>query len=145
LARRIDTYTKRLANGEYHIRNNWKTGWYDRSDGGREWYDSSYELDQMKQYDADGVTWTKKHGIRIPYVSLEGIPTYYVPDFLISCDGRLSLVEVKGWMSTKVKTKALIAIEYCRVHGMNYVLLMGKDRMVCEEFSFIGDLKCKVV
>lgn len=145
LIRRIDTYTKRLANGEYHLRNNWKTGWYERVDGGREWYDSSYELDQMRQYDADGAVWTKRHGIRIPYVSGEGLPTFYVPDFLVSENGESSLVEVKGWMSPQVKTKALVAIEYCRKNGMRYVLLMGKERKMCEEFSYLGESECKVV
>jgi len=55
LKKRIETYTKRLAEGKYQIRNNrWKTGWYVRSNGEREWYDSSYELEQMREYDFQG-------------------------------------------------------------------------------------------
>jgi len=144
LAKRIDTYTRRLANGEYHLRNNWKTGWHVLPDGSREWYDSSYELDQMRQYDLEGIHWTKRHGIRIPYVSSSGIQTYYVPDFLVSENGRKSLVEVKGWMSPQVKVKALVAMEYCRQKGMRYILLMGKKREVCLEFSFTGNEECRV-
>jgi hypothetical protein len=145
MAKRVDTYTRRLANGEYHLRNNWKTGWHIRPNGDREWYDSSYELAQMKKYDEEGVSWTKRHGIRIPYVSDNGMPTYYVPDFLITDGGVPTLVEVKGWMSPSVRVKALAAISYCKDRGMRYLLLLGKEMVVVKELSFMGEAQCVAV
>lgn len=137
LARRVDTYTRRLANGEYHLRNNWKTGWYTKSDGSMEWYESSYELAQMLKFDEDGVVWTKRHGIRIPYVSEKGMSTYYVPDFLVDDE---TIVEVKGWMSELVRLKARAAIEFCRESGKRYLLLLGQDRKIVAELSFLGQV-----
>ena len=131
-----ETYTKRLAAGGYHIRNRWKTGWYARVNGQKEWYDSSYELSQMQEYDKAGINWTKKHGIRIPYVSAKGLLTYYVPDFLVRTSDGNMLVEVKGWLSESARLKARVAIEYCRTAEMKYLFLLGKSRSVCPGLSF---------
>ena len=138
LRKRIDTYTSRLASGQYHIRNRWKTGWYTRVDGTQEWYDSSYELTQMQEYDRLGVKWTKKHGIRIPYVDEHGRPTFYVPDFLVEDGPVKSLVEVKGWMRASVVTKAKVAIDFCKTHGYKYFLLLGQQRTMVDDLSFSG-------
>jgi hypothetical protein len=139
LAKRVDTYTKRLSEGRYHNRNRWKTGWHVRPDGNKEWYDSSYEQEQMQEYDRNGTVWTKRHGIRIPYTSERGLATYYVPDFLVKDGDKRLLVEIKGWMSPDVRSKALVAIEFCKKNGMKYILLLGKDRKICPEFSYQGE------
>lgn len=122
--RTIDTYTKRLAAGEYSISNNrWKTGWYTKIDGTKEWYDSSFEQKRMQQLDSLGLSWTKRHHIRIPYI-YNNIHTYYVPDFLI--DGNI-IEEVKGWMNIQVKAKIKAAKKYCKKHNYTYRLLLGQE------------------
>lgn len=47
--------------------------------------------------DPDVEAWTKRHGIRIPYVTAKGHRRVYVPDFLVrKLDGKVHLDEVKG-------------------------------------------------
>jgi hypothetical protein len=133
LEKRIDTYTKRLAGGKYAIKNNWKTGYYTRLDGGEEWYDSSYELKKMKQLDISGISWTKKHGIRIPYVNKNGVKTYYVPDFLV---GGNSIEEIKGWIKENDEFKAKLGIEYCRNRGWSYKFYLGENLEYKQELSY---------
>jgi hypothetical protein len=64
------------------------------------YYDSFYELLRMKMLDADDniVSWTKRHGIRIPYMLSEQ-NKYYVPDFLIEevNANKKVIEEVKGY------------------------------------------------
>lgn len=139
VARRVDTYTRRLAEGRYHLKNNWKTGFYDRKDGLREWYDSSYELDRMKYYDAEGVVWTKKHKIRMAYVSADGRPTFYVPDFLVvMADGQHIIDEIKGWVKESDVLKAKVAIEFCHLRGWLYRFFLGKEMILQPELSHLG-------
>jgi hypothetical protein len=121
LEKRIDTYTKRLAEGKYSIKNNWKTGWFSKNDGNKEWFDSSLEENRMNFYESINVVWTKKHGIRIPYINNE-LHTYYIPDFLV--DNKF-LDEVKGWIKPIDKIKATVAKEYCKQHNLIYRFYLG--------------------
>ena len=98
LEARISTYTTNLANGKYKIKNNWKCGNYININNISEWYDSSYELIKMVEYDDKKLNWTKKHGIKIPFIKENGLNSFYVPDFLIIIDGFNVLVETKGWV-----------------------------------------------
>jgi len=136
IEKRIEKYAQKLANGEYQIKNNWKTGWYVRKDGNKEWYDSSYEQKMMEIFDLQNVKWTKKHKIRIPYTNEKGIKTFYVPDFLVERDGKFSVEEVKGWMQESVKTKAYVAIEWCKQKGFSYRLFMGEKFELNKELSW---------
>ncbi|MCK9615191.1 MAG: hypothetical protein M0R48_06780 [Candidatus Omnitrophica bacterium] len=138
LERRIETYSRNLSEGKYHNRNNWETGWFFKKDGTREWYDSSYERNKMKEYESEGIMWTKKHGIRIPYVNSSGLKTYYVPDFLIIRNEVKIIEEVKGWMSEEVVTKAKVAIDFCKKNGYYYRILLGKELKTVTELSFEG-------
>jgi len=139
VVRRVDTYTKRLSEGRYHLKNNWKTGFYTRQDGKQEWYDSSYELSRMRYYDEQGIAWTKKHKIRIAYTSAEGRATFYVPDFLITIHGgRCVIDEIKGWLKEADKIKAKIAIDFCKSKGWWYRLFLGRDMVFVNELSYIG-------
>lgn len=133
LTKRINTYTKNLSNGLYAIKNRWVTGWYTKKDGSKEWYDSSYELKRMQYYDDLDVVWTKRHGIRIPYKSLKGISTYYVPDFLVDS---IFLDEVKGWLSEDAILKAAVAKSYCITTGLKYRLFVGSNLVMNKELSF---------
>lgn len=136
LEKRIDTYTKRLSEGKYTIKNNWKTGYYDKKDGTKEWYDSSYELSKMIEYDARGVQWTKKHKLRIPYVNEAGLKTYYVPDFLVNGN---RIEEVKGWLSQDAIIKAKLAIQYCKSIGFDYSFFLGKNLENQHHLSYTHD------
>ena len=101
--------------------------------GEKEWYDSSYELKKMKQLDDSGINWTKKHGIRIPYVNKKGIKTYYVPDFLVGCN---SIQEIKGWIKENDEFKANLGIEYCRNRGWSYKFYLGENLEYKKELSY---------
>ena len=132
--KRINTYTLRLAAGEYTIKNNWKTGYYQKKDGTREWYDSSLELERMKQLDEQGFEWTKKHRIRMPYIKANGRKTFYVPDFYIKSTNTIE--EMKGWIKSGDRLKAKIALDFCRENNYNYHFLLGSDMELIEELSY---------
>lgn len=133
IEKRTNTYTSRLSEGLYTIKNNWKTGFYIRKDGNKEWYDSSYELNRMKYYDNCNLNWTKKHKIRIPYINEKGQNTYYVPDFLVSEN---TLEEVKGWLKPGDELKAKMAIEFCKQQKWNYRFLLGKNLCLQKNLSY---------
>lgn len=134
IEKRTDEYTKKLANGDYEIKNNWKTGHFIKKDGTKQWYDSSYELVRMEQLENQNIIWTKKHKIRIPYINADGVNTYYVPDFLVNND---TIEEVKGWIKSNDELKAIAAIEYCKKNNLNYRFLLGKELKYIEKFSYV--------
>ncbi len=88
-------------------------------------YDSALEREYIIELERDSAvrSWTKNHGIKIPYKFL-GIPRNYLPDFLIEYqDGSKELHETKGlpllfWLSTKLKSKS--AEKYCKEKGLKY-------------------------
>lgn len=93
------------------------TGW--------EYYDSALEREYMVELERDPAvrSWTKKHGIKIPYKFL-GFTRHYLPDFLVEYqDNSKELHETKGlplllWVSTKLKGES--AEEYCKKQGWKY-------------------------
>jgi hypothetical protein len=143
LEKRISTYTSKLANGEYKNKNNWICGEYERLNGGVEWYDSSYELIKMKEYDSKELEWTKKHGIRIPFIKENGLKSFYVPDFLIIKDKRKIIVEIKGWLKKDDVLKANSAIKWCIDNDYEYYFLCGVDLKIISELSSFN--KCDVI
>lgn len=92
---------------------------------GWELYDSALEREYMVELERDPAvkSWTKKHGIKIPY-KLFGFVRHYLPDFLIEYkDGSKELHETKGlplllWLSTKLKSES--AEEFCKKQGWKY-------------------------
>ena len=92
---------------------------------GWEFYDSALEREYMVELERDpGVkSWTKKHGLKIPY-KFFGFTRHYLPDFLIEYqDGSKELHETKGlplllWASTKLKGES--AEEFCKEQGWKY-------------------------
>jgi hypothetical protein len=105
-----------------------------RSPYGEEDYDS--ELEKFYMLELEGMpgvkTWTKKHGIKIPY-KLFFITHHYHPDFLVEfLDGSKELHETKGlpllfWFSTKLKR--ISAEEYCQRLGWKYKIITS-DKLV---------------
>ncbi len=92
---------------------------------GWESYDSALEREYIVELERDSAvkSWTKKHGIKIPYI-LFGFSRNYLPDFLVEYqDGSKELHETKGlplllWVSTKLKSES--AEEYCKRQGWKY-------------------------
>lgn len=88
-------------------------------------YDSALEREYMVELERDPSvkSWTKKHGIKIPYKFL-GFTRHYLPDFLVEYqDGSKELHETKGlplllWTSTKLKGES--AEEFCKKQGWKY-------------------------
>jgi len=104
-------------------------------------YDSLLERDYMIELEQDPAvkTWTKKHGIKIPYLFLGIIKRNYLPDFLVEYnDGSKEIHEGKGlpllfWDSTKAKRAA--AQNWCRAHGMKYkVITQGRQIFYVNNF-----------
>ncbi len=104
-------------------------------------YDSLLERDYMIELEQDPAikSWTKKHGIKIPYVYLGLFTRNYLPDFLVEYnDGTKELHEGKGlpllfWDSTKAKRVA--AQEWCKAHGMRYkVVTQGRQIFYINNF-----------
>lgn len=97
-----------------------------RNPKGEAAYDSLLERDYMLELENIGgvISWTKDHGIRIPYKIFGIISRHYLPDFLVTfADGSKEIHETKGagflsWMSTHAKRRAGDA--WCRQHGMVY-------------------------
>lgn len=99
-----------------------------KSPYGSEDYDSTLERDYMVELEHNPAvkSWTKKHGIKIPYVFL-GFKKSYLPDFLVEYnDGAKEIHEGKGlpflfWLSTKLKRQNAEA--YCKSLGWKYKLV----------------------
>ncbi len=100
---------------------------------GKENYDSALEREYMVELERDAavVSWTKKHGIKIPYKFL-GFTKHYLPDFLVEYkNGSREIHETKGlplllWLSTKLKGQT--AEDFCKAQGWRYkVITKGRQ------------------
>lgn len=89
-----------------------------------EYYDSSWELELMKDLEKDSEIkkWTKNHGIAIPYRDEDGKPRGFKPDFLIEkVDGTIELIEIKGkHLLSQFKRKHEAAIEWCKARKITF-------------------------
>jgi len=89
-----------------------------------EYYDSSWELEQMNflEKDKEVIKWTKNHGIMIPYWDENGKLRGFKPDFLIEYkNGVIELLEIKGkHLLPKFKRKMSAAQEWCKARKMNF-------------------------
>lgn len=94
-----------------------------------EFYDSSWELEYMKELEDDEsvAKWTKNHGIRISYFTEENKFRTYNPDFLVEMiDGTIEIVEMKGVHLLKnpdTKKKMEFAKKWCEARGMRYRII----------------------
>ncbi len=119
-----------------------------RSPYGEESYDSDLEKYYMVELEGmPGVkSWTKKHGIRIPYQFLF-IKKHYVPDFIVEFnDGSKEIHETKGLpflflLSTKLKKVS--AEEYCKKMGWKYKFIT-KDKEVFYRNNFTASIAGKI-
>jgi len=91
--------------------------------------DSILELARMIELDNDVniKTWTKHHGIRIPYL-FEDRNHNYVPDFLLKdIHGNTILEEVKGRIDSVDIQKEQQAIKYCQENEFLYRMITSRD------------------
>jgi hypothetical protein len=94
----------------------------------KETFDSLLERDYMLELEnlAGVKSWTKRHGIKIPYTFL-GIRKTYLPDFLVTYQsGAQELHETKGagfltWLTTHAKRVA--GDKWCKERNMKYVFI----------------------
>lgn len=96
--------TNRFLNGKYTSS---KTGKVSS-------FQSGWELERMNQYDADDslISWKRCSDI-IPYVSKNGKIKHYNPDFELTFnDGVVVIEEVKGYIDPDVFEKGLAAKQY---------------------------------
>jgi hypothetical protein len=99
-----------------------------KSPYGKEDYDSTLEREYMVELERDPAvkSWTKKHGIKIPYKFL-GFTRHYLPDFMVEYkDGSKEIHETKGlplmlWVTTKLKGQT--AEDFCKSKGWKYKMI----------------------
>jgi hypothetical protein len=111
-----------------------------RSPYREEEYDSGLEKFYMLELEGmPGVkSWTKKHGIKIPY-KLFFMTHHYHPDFLVEFqDGSKEIHETKGtvfllWLSTRMKRRA--AEDYCHQLGWKYKLVTSDKTVYYSRLS----------
>ena len=91
-----------------------------------EYYDSSWELDYMKELEQDPnvAKWTKNHGIQIAYFDDNDKLRTFRPDFLVELkDGTKEIHEIKGTHLLNnpiTKRKVERGREWCRARKMNF-------------------------
>lgn len=113
--------------------------------------DSALEKLRMEQLDNDKSvsSWTKRHGIKIPYEH-NGISRNYVPDFLVTRfqDGIETTVleEVKGRVTEVDLIKKQSAEKYCSEQGYLYSFITQTDMNKEGEYrKFLKTLKEKLL
>lgn len=93
-----------------------------------EYYDSSWELDFMKELEADEnvLKWTKNHGIVVPYWDEDAKLSGFKPDFLVQTKDRIEIIEIKGGHLLKTerfKRKRYAAEEWCNARKMKFRII----------------------
>lgn len=87
-----------------------------------EYYDSSWELEHMQEFENDSeiIKWTKNHGIIIPYWDEDGKLRHFKPDFLIEKkDGTIEIIEIKGkHLLSQFKRKNDAAHGWCKARNI---------------------------
>lgn len=123
-AKRSLTMSEKISLGQ--VTNDWgkfKRGWHDSPIAGLQWYQSGWELVRMEFLDQVTNSWTKEHGIRIPYRDLKDQLRHYVPDFLVHADGCTRIEEVKGYKTASFPCKVKAAKEWCEQRGWDFVVI----------------------
>jgi len=121
-----------IAEGKFNIKscNRGRKAYYVSTKSNTQFHaDSILELARMIELDNDinVISWTKHHGIRIPYI-FEGKNHNYVPDFLIEFkSGEKMIEEVKGRIDPIDIEKEKRAIAFCEEKDYTYRMIMGKD------------------
>lgn len=121
-----------IADGKFNIKscNRGRKAYYISTKSNIQFHaDSILELARMIELDNDinVISWTKYHGIRIPYV-FEGKNHNYVPDFLIEFKtGEKIIEEAKGRIIPRDLEKQNACKAYCIENNYLYRMFTGKD------------------
>lgn len=123
--------TDLISLGLYHIKSNsrGRKKYYTSIKSGTQFHaDSILELARMIELDHDDnvLSWTKHHGIQIPYF-YDNVQRNYVPDFLIETTLGYIIEEVKGIFTSVDEEKQKQAILYCEQNSYEYRLIMPDD------------------
>ena len=101
------TVSEGIAEGKYSItKNGYSKGWYEKQNGEKEYYESSWELELMNHLDSLSLEWTKKHKIIISYKDEMGDERRYIPDFLITSNNKKLLLELKGFSRSQIEIES---------------------------------------
>jgi hypothetical protein len=68
---------------------------------------------ELLDADPDVISWTKRHGIKIPYIASNLKRRMYTPDFKIERECGFCVEEVKGYDVEKVAKQEALT-EYCQ-------------------------------
>jgi len=121
-----------IASGEFNIlaNNRGRKAWYESTKSQITFFvDSALELLRMKQLDGDPAvrSWTKRHGIKIPY-EFQGVQRYCVPDFLITLNnGTRCIEEVKGRVTSREMAKKEAMSRWCQREGYAFRYLLQSE------------------
>lgn len=120
-----------------------------KTEHGTEDFDSILERNYMLELEhiAGVKTWTKRHGIKIPYTFL-GIHKNYLPDFLVTYqDGSQEIHETKGagflsWLTTHAKRNA--GDSWCKKKGMKYIFIENSRGAMFANNDYLGNITGEV-
>ncbi len=120
-----------IANGlDIKSNNRGNKAWHESVKSKQKYHsDSSLELMRMMQLDLDinVDSWTKRHGIFIPYI-FEGKRKTCVPDFYIKLTNReIILEEVKGRITPIELIKKTAIEEFCKEKGFLFKFTTQKE------------------
>jgi len=111
-------------------RNYYKQGYYTSTiTDEEEFYSSSYELKYMEILDNNGVFWTKKHKIIIPYIDDNMVSRYYIPDFLVE-NVYLDEVKPSNLVDSSIDNNHLkmeAARIWCQDNGLEFRVITEKE------------------
>lgn len=127
-----NTRSSLIAQGKIDINSNNRgnKNWYKSTKSSKIYHaDSSLELLRMIQLDADEnvVSWTKRHGIQIPY-EYNGNTKNCIPDFLIHTkQAGVIIEEVKGRVTEVEIIKKNAIRNYCIKNGYSFRFITQKE------------------
>ena len=133
--------TNKIINGEIK-QNGWaKHGFYEFKNNGRQYYDSTYELDRMKWLDNNGYLF-KKNPFKIPYI-FDGAEHNYIPDLLVVDyeNSNVYIEEIKSSFTLnndieKNKVKFEAAKDYCQKLGIEFHVYNKNEYDILDNIEF---------
>jgi hypothetical protein len=125
----IERKNKMLKSLEGRKKYPYKKGWYRSIFGEEFFYESSYELSEMRFLDTQGIKWTKRHNILVPY-EWEGKKHHTKPDFLVETKPQKTIIETKGRITEFEACKIQATEDWCKAN--NYIFHLMTDTKLRE-------------
>lgn len=135
------TLANKILKGELR-QNGWaKHGYFEFKNNGRQYYDSTYELERMIWLDKNGYIF-KKNPFKIPYF-YKGVWHNYIPDLLITDieNANIWLEEIKSSYTLnkdidKNTAKFNAAKEYCLKNGLEFHVYNTDEYKILDNIEF---------